>query len=173
MTIAIAMNQDRPAGHFMKAEHFALFDDDGQALAQFANPRVTEGCGAKNALIAMLKANQVTRVVTRHIGEHALAGLFDAGLHVYQLTNGRLNPTQWLSPAYWQPLTDASQGRPALQRMKQQQQQQPQQRKAACHSGRGRGCGAQDSGIGGQHRGCGHGQGQRGRNSGHGCGCHE
>ncbi len=120
MTIAIAMNQDRPAGHFMKAEHFALFDDDGQVLAQFTNPRETEGCGAKNALIAMLKANQVTRVVTRHIGEHALAGLLAAGVDVYQLTNGRLNPVQWLSPAYWQPLTDASQGRPALQQMKQQ-----------------------------------------------------
>ncbi|OOE34948.1 hypothetical protein BZG05_06610 [Salinivibrio kushneri] len=170
MTIAIAMNQDRPAGHFMKAEHFALFDDDGQALAQFANPRVTEGCGAKNALIAMLKANQVTRVVTRHIGEHALAGLLDAGLHVYQLTNGRLNPTQWLSPAYWQPLTDASQGGPALQRMKQQK---PQQQNATCHSERGKGCGAQGRRLGHQHRGCVKRQGKGGRASGKGCGCHD
>jgi len=168
MTIAIAMTQDRPAGHFMKAEHFALFDDDGQALAQFVNPRVTEGCGAKNALIAMLKANQVTRVVTRHIGEHALAGLLDAGLHVYQLTNGRLNPTQWLSPAYWQPLTDASQGRPALQRMKQQSQP----RKGACRADQMCGCGSKRSGLGSAHRGCGKRQGKDGRDSGKGCGCH-
>ncbi|OOE62402.1 NifB/NifX family molybdenum-iron cluster-binding protein [Salinivibrio sp. IB282] len=170
MTIAIAMNQDRPAGHFMKAEHFALFDDDGQAIACFANPRAAEGCGAKNALIAMLKANQVTRVVTRHIGEHALAGLLDAGLHVYQLTNGRLNSTQWLSPAYWQPLTDASQGRPALQRMKQQK---PQQQTATCHSERGKGCGAQGRRLGHQHRGCVKRQGKGGRASGKGCGCHD
>ncbi|BDY03384.1 NifB/NifX family molybdenum-iron cluster-binding protein [Ferrimonas sp. YFM] len=111
--MAIAMpvtDRARVAGHFAKANAFAVYSDEGQ-LIRIDNSQ-DGGCGQKKRLVKVFKEMQVTKVVLRNIGERSLARLLNAGIEVERLTRGATIAQVLDGSIATNALTEAAQGRP-------------------------------------------------------------
>lgn len=110
---AVMLSQGRLAAHFTRAEQLQIMSPEGAVLATLPNPAAGEGCSGKQALLAVLKAHRVSRVLVRNLGERMLGRLLASGLQVMQCRSARLPWPQLLVSSNLLPLTQISQGRPS------------------------------------------------------------
>jgi predicted Fe-Mo cluster-binding NifX family protein len=109
---AVMLSQGRLAAHFTRAEQLQIMSPEGAVLATLPNPTAGEGCSGKQALLAVLKAHRVSRVLVRNLGERMLGRLLASGLQVMQCRSARLPWPQLLASSNLLPLTQISQGHP-------------------------------------------------------------
>ncbi|MEA9389689.1 NifB/NifX family molybdenum-iron cluster-binding protein [Acerihabitans sp. TG2] len=115
MITAIAMNEDRVAGHFSKAQSIAFINERGKELSRFANPALNTNCAGKQHLIDLLSKNNAQRVVVRNIGTQMLTRLLARQWAVFQVSGGFPDMATLASSNSngLLPLTDLSQARPS------------------------------------------------------------
>ncbi|WNJ95355.1 NifB/NifX family molybdenum-iron cluster-binding protein [Vibrio ruber] len=125
MIIAIPVKEERIANHFTKADQFIFMDESGEVVGHQQNPARDAGCAGKSALLALLKREQVERVIVRHIGQRMLGRLLDNQFAVFQAQTSRQNLQQIIQTEdEWLPLTDAAQGRLSVNYQSKQHKQQ-------------------------------------------------
>ncbi len=85
MTIAMVVNKNRLANHFVKAPEFAFFNADNTLIKVTDNPAKTSSCcSGKKATVALLQESNVKKVIVRNIGQRMLGRLLKADIQVFQ-----------------------------------------------------------------------------------------
>ncbi|MEI8635055.1 NifB/NifX family molybdenum-iron cluster-binding protein [Vibrio sp. PP-XX7] len=72
-----------------KRSTFGIYDETGHQLANRINPALNKNCSGKQALIDMLKADGVDRVIVKNIGERMFSQLTTQGMSILQVESGR------------------------------------------------------------------------------------
>lgn len=85
MTIAMVVNKNRLANHFVKAPEFAFFNADNTLIKVTDNPAKTSSCcSGKKATVALLQESNVKKIIVRNIGQRMLGRLLEADIQVFQ-----------------------------------------------------------------------------------------
>jgi predicted Fe-Mo cluster-binding NifX family protein len=142
MTIAMVVNKNRLANHFVKAPELAFFNTDNTLIKVTDNPaKASSCCSGKKATVALLQESNVTKVIVRNIGQRMLGRLLKADIQVFQSPFGGEADAILNRLESCKELTEAEQGKlPA--------------KHASGHSGEGCGGHAEGSEHGGKE-GCG------------------
>jgi predicted Fe-Mo cluster-binding NifX family protein len=85
MTIAMVVNKNRLANHFVKAPELAFFNADNTLIKVTDNPaKASSCCSGKKATVALLQESNVKKVIVRNIGQRMLGRLLKADIQVFQ-----------------------------------------------------------------------------------------